>query len=62
MAAQILIDGDGLLADMVFQQLFENHSLKRQSIFGEVSKEIEFVLVTSRCLAPHPFIRKPKKE
>ncbi len=61
MAAQILIDGDGLLADMVFQQLFENHSLKRQSIFEEVSEEIEFVLVLHDAWHPSFYPKAEKR-
>ena len=45
MAAEILMDGKGLLADFVYNQLSENYSIKRQSILEEVSDEIELVLV-----------------
>ena len=40
MVAQILIDGKGLLADIVYNQLSENYSLKRQSILEEVSEKM----------------------
>ena len=45
MAAEIQMDGKGLLADFVYNQLSENYSIKRQSILEEVSDEIELVLV-----------------
>ena len=45
MSAQIQLDGKGLLADLVTNQLSETLSVKRQSILEEVSKEIELVLV-----------------
>ena len=57
MAAQILMDGKGLLADIVYHQLSENYSLKRQSILEEVSEEIEFVLVLHDACIP-PLIQK----
>ena len=39
MAAHILIDGQGLLADFVYDQLSENYLVKRQSILEEVPEE-----------------------
>ena len=51
MAAEILMDGKGLLADFVYNQLSENYSIKRQSILEEVSDEIRISSGASRFLA-----------
>lgn len=45
MAAQILIDGDGLLADYVFDQLSGNYLVRRQSLLEEVPEELKLALV-----------------
>ena len=60
MAAQILIDGKGLLADFVYNQLSENYSLKRQSILEEVPEEIELALVLHD--AWHPSVHQKAEE
>ena len=61
MAAQILIDGKGLLADIVYNQLSENYSLKRQSILEEVSEEIELVLVLHDAWHPSLYQKAEKR-
>ena len=61
MAAQILMDGKGLLADIVYHQLSENYSLKRQSILEEVSEEIEFVLVLHDAWHPSAYPKVEKR-
>ncbi|MEH7109137.1 TOMM precursor leader peptide-binding protein [Bacillus sp. JJ1764] len=45
MAAHILLDGEGLLANYVHDQLSPNHLVRRQSILEEVSEDTELVLV-----------------
>ena len=60
MAAEILMDGKGLLADFVYNQLSENYSIKRQSILEEVSDEIELVLVLHD--AWHPSVYQKAEE
>ncbi len=45
MAALILMDGQGLLADFVYDQLSGNYLVERQSILEEVPKETELALV-----------------
>ncbi|WML40857.1 TOMM precursor leader peptide-binding protein [Neobacillus sp. OS1-2] len=45
MDAHILINGDGLLADYVFDHLSGNHPVRRQSLFEEVPEETEIALV-----------------
>ncbi|MCM3570102.1 TOMM precursor leader peptide-binding protein [Neobacillus mesonae] len=45
MAARILIAGEGLLADYVFDQLSGNYLVKRQSLFEEVFEETKLALV-----------------
>lgn len=45
MAAHILLDGQGLLADFVYDQLSGNYLVKRQSILEEVPEETELALV-----------------
>ena len=61
MATQILMDGKGLLADIVYHQLSENYSLKRQSILEEVSEEIEFVLVLHDAWHPSAYPKVEKR-
>lgn len=45
MAAYILIDGEGLLAEYVYDQLSPNYLVRRQSILEEVPEHTELVLV-----------------
>lgn len=45
MAAHILLDGHGLLAEFVYDQLSSNYPVKRQSIEEEIPEEIELALV-----------------
>lgn len=45
MGARILIDGDGLLADFVYNQLSGNYPVMRQNILEEVPEETELALV-----------------
>ncbi|MFZ7944914.1 MULTISPECIES: TOMM precursor leader peptide-binding protein [Bacillaceae] len=45
MAAHIIINGEGLLADYVFDQLSGNYHIKRQSLIEEVPEETELALV-----------------
>ncbi|WP_066072473.1 TOMM precursor leader peptide-binding protein [Neobacillus soli] len=45
MAAHILIDGEGLLADYAFNQLSGNYLVRRQSLLEEVPEETELALV-----------------
>ncbi|MBY0122872.1 TOMM precursor leader peptide-binding protein [Bacillus sp. S/N-304-OC-R1] len=45
MSAFILIDGEGLLAEYVYDQLSPNYSLRRQSILEEVPENTELILV-----------------
>ncbi|MEH7440657.1 TOMM precursor leader peptide-binding protein [Neobacillus drentensis] len=45
MAAHILIDGEGVLADYVYDQLSPNYLVRRQSILEEVPENTELVLV-----------------
>ena len=61
MAAQILMDGKGLLADIVYNQLSENYSLKRQSILEEISEEIELVLVLHDAWHPSAYQKAEKR-
>ncbi|MCM3584810.1 TOMM precursor leader peptide-binding protein [Mesobacillus maritimus] len=61
MAAQILVDGKGLLADIVYHQLAETHSLNRQSILEEVSEELEFVLVLHDAWNPSYYPKVEKR-
>ena len=61
MAAQILMDGKGLLADIVYNQLSENYSLKRQSILEEVSRRNRISSSASRCLASIGLSKSGKK-
>jgi len=44
-AAHILIDGEGLLADYVFDQLSGNYLVRRQGLLEEVPEETELALV-----------------
>ncbi|SDM27200.1 TOMM precursor leader peptide-binding protein [Bacillus sp. OK048] len=52
MAAHILIDGEGLLADYVFDQLSGNYLVRRQSLLEEVPEETELALVLSDAWNP----------
>lgn len=45
MTAHILIVGEGLLADYVYDQLSDNYSVTHQSILGEIPEDTEFALV-----------------
>ncbi|WP_409274892.1 TOMM precursor leader peptide-binding protein [Neobacillus sp. SCS-31] len=45
MAALILMDGKGLLADFVYNQLSKSHNIKRQSIEEEIPVETKLALV-----------------
>lgn len=60
MAAAILIDGEGLLADYVFDQLSGNYLVRRQSLLEEVSEETELALVLHD--AWHPAIYQKAEE
>ena len=61
MTAQILIDGKGLLADLVYNQLSENYSLKHQSMLEEFSEEIELVLVLHDAWHPSLYQKAEKR-
>ena len=61
MSAQIQLDGKGLLADLVSNQLSETLSVKRQSILEEVSKEIELVLVLHDAWHPSVYQKVEKR-
>ncbi|GHI00462.1 TOMM precursor leader peptide-binding protein [Neobacillus kokaensis] len=52
MTACILIDGDGLLADYVYDQLATSYLVKRQSIFEEIPSEAELALVLDDAWHP----------
>ena len=60
MAAHILIDGEGLLADFVYEQLSGNYHVKRQSILEEVPEETELALVLHD--AWHPSVHQKAEE
>lgn len=45
MAARVLMDGKGLLADFVYNQLSANFSIKRQNIVENIPAETELALV-----------------
>ncbi len=60
MAAHILIDGEGLLADYVFDQLSGNYLVRRHSLLEEVPEEIEIALVLHD--AWNPAIHKKAEE
>lgn len=60
MTAHILIDGDGLLADYVCDQLSTNYLVSRQSIFEEIPEETELALVLED--AWHPSIHHKAEE
>ena len=60
MAAHILIDGHGLLADFVYDQLSGNYPVKRQSIVEEVPEETELALVLHD--AWHPSVHQQAEE
>ena len=52
MTAQILIDGDGLLAEYVFEQLSATYQVKRQSMIEEIPEETELALVLDDAWHP----------
>ncbi|WP_312469975.1 TOMM precursor leader peptide-binding protein [Neobacillus sp.] len=60
MASHILIDGEGLLADYVFDQLSGNYLVRRQSLLEEVHEETELALVLHD--AWHPVIHQKAEE
>lgn len=60
MTAHILIDGHGLLADFVYDQLSDNYPITRQSILEEVPKETELALVLHD--AWHPSVYQKAEE
>jgi ribosomal protein S12 methylthiotransferase accessory factor len=60
MAAHILIDGEGLLADYVYDQLSGNYLVKRQSILEEVPEETELALVLHDSW--HPSVHQKAEE
>jgi ribosomal protein S12 methylthiotransferase accessory factor len=60
MTAHILIDGQGLLADFVYDQLSGNYQVTRQSILEEVPEEIELALVLHD--AWHPSVHQKAEE
>jgi ribosomal protein S12 methylthiotransferase accessory factor len=45
MAAHILIDGEGLLADYVFEQLSSSYHVSRRGLFEQVPEQTELALV-----------------
>ncbi|MDR4886960.1 TOMM precursor leader peptide-binding protein [Fredinandcohnia sp. QZ13] len=53
MAAYILIDGEGLLAEYVYDQLSPNYIVRRQSILEVVPENTELVLVLHDTWKPH---------
>jgi len=53
MAAHILIDGEGLLADYVDDQLSPSYFVRRQSILEEVPENTKLVLVLHDIWKPH---------
>ncbi|WHY77780.1 TOMM precursor leader peptide-binding protein [Neobacillus sp. WH10] len=61
MAAHILIDGEGLLADYVFDQLSGNYLVRRQSILEEVPEEIELALVLHDAWNPAIHLKAEEK-
>src|SRR6476620_8284697 len=61
MAAQILLDGKGLLAELVYNQLSENYSLKRQSILEEIPEKIELALVLHDAWHPSLYQKVEKR-
>ncbi|MDQ6598469.1 TOMM precursor leader peptide-binding protein [Bacillus salipaludis] len=52
MTAQILIDGDGLLAEYVFEQLSTTYQVRRQSMNEEIPEETELALVLDDAWYP----------
>ncbi|WHY89196.1 TOMM precursor leader peptide-binding protein [Neobacillus cucumis] len=52
MTAQILIDGDGLLADYVFEQLSATYQVRRQGMNEEIPEETELALVLDDAWHP----------
>ncbi|MBU8907506.1 TOMM precursor leader peptide-binding protein [Desertibacillus haloalkaliphilus] len=60
MASLILLDGKGLLADLVYQQLSETYHIKRQSIVEDVPGETELALMLHDSW--HPSIHQKAEE
>jgi ribosomal protein S12 methylthiotransferase accessory factor len=60
MAAHILIDGEGLLADYVYDQLSPNYLVRRQSILEEVPENTQLALVLHDTW--NPFIHQKAEE
>ncbi|MCM3728611.1 TOMM precursor leader peptide-binding protein [Neobacillus cucumis] len=60
MTVHILIDGEGLLADYVFEQLSGSYLVRRQSHFEEAPEETELALVLHD--AWHPSIHQKAEE
>ena len=60
MTAHILIDGQGLLADFVHDQLSGHYLVKRQSILEEVPEETDLALVLHD--AWHPLVHQKAEE
>ncbi|MED1467559.1 TOMM precursor leader peptide-binding protein [Bacillus salipaludis] len=52
MTALILIDGDGLLAEYVFEQLSATYHVRRQSMIEEIPEETELALVLDDAWHP----------
>ncbi|MEH7334115.1 TOMM precursor leader peptide-binding protein [Neobacillus drentensis] len=52
MAAQILIEGQGLLADFVSDRLSVSYLVKRQSLLEEIPEDTEFALVLNDAWNP----------
>ena len=60
MAARILIDGNGLLADFVYDHLSGNYPVTRQSLLDEVPEETELALVLQDTW--HPSVHQKAEE
>jgi len=60
MTAHILINGDGLLADYVCEQLSTSYQVRRQGIFEDIPEETDLALVLSD--AWHPSIHQKAEE
>ena len=61
MTASILIDGDGLLADYVYDQLSINYLVRRQSIMEEIPESTELALVLDDAWNPTVFQKAEKR-
>lgn len=61
MAAYILIDGEGLLAGYVFDQLSGNYLVRRQSLLEEVPEETELALVLHDAWHPSIHLKAEEK-